>query len=265
MATFIKILSQSDIKAFEFPPEFNGEERKRFFSLPIWANEIVESVRTPINKVGFVLQLGYFRAVNRFFTSGKFYSRDIHYVASKSGVDVDQIEFIEYFKSTNGRHQDVIRDHLGFRRFDEKTKEILVEETVSLCSNQIKPRLMFMSLVDFLIRKRIEIPTYYAFSEAITNGLNRFEKTLLSVIQKNLNHEERALLDDLLEMNDAGLSEEKKSTKPYKITLLKKINQSRKPKKIRENIEDLQCLKGLFEKVEPYIKHLQLSSESVKN
>ena len=264
MATFIKILSESDIKAFEFPPEFNGEERKKFFSLPIWANEITESIRTPMNKVGFILQLGYFRATNRFFTSDKFHMRDVHYVASKADVAIDQISFDEYFKSTNGRHQDIIRERLGFRRFDDKTKEILVQEAVSLCSNQIKPRLMFMSLLDFLIKKRIEIPTYRAFSEVITNGLNRFEKSLLSSIQKDLKPEERVLLDSLLELSEADLSEKKKLIKPYKITLLKKINQSRRPKKIRENIDDLQCLKSLFEKVEHYAKNLQLSPQSIK-
>ena len=147
-----------------------------------------------MNKVGFVLQLGYFKAVNRFFTSDKFHIRDINYVASKVGVALYQINFSVYFKTTNGRHQDIIRERLGFRRFDDKAKAIFEEEAVSLCSNQIKPRLMFMSLVDFLIRKRIEIPTYRSFAEAITNGLNRFEKSLLSLIQKSLVSEEKILL-----------------------------------------------------------------------
>ena len=32
MATHIKILNNKDIETFNSPPEFNGEERKRFLS-----------------------------------------------------------------------------------------------------------------------------------------------------------------------------------------------------------------------------------------
>ena len=31
MSSLVKILSNKDIKAFDFPPEFHGEERKHFF------------------------------------------------------------------------------------------------------------------------------------------------------------------------------------------------------------------------------------------
>lgn len=40
MSTHIKILNNKDIKAFDSPPEFNGEERKRFFYLPKWTSEL---------------------------------------------------------------------------------------------------------------------------------------------------------------------------------------------------------------------------------
>ena len=68
----IKILNKNDINAFNSPPEFTGEERERFFYLPKWASELVESFRTSTNKIGFVLQLGYFKAVNSFFVAQKF-------------------------------------------------------------------------------------------------------------------------------------------------------------------------------------------------
>ena len=77
MSTHLKILSPKEIKTFDSPPEFSGEERKRFFYLPQWAEEIVSSLRTPTNKVGFVTQLGYFTAVNKFFVSHSFLQRDI--------------------------------------------------------------------------------------------------------------------------------------------------------------------------------------------
>jgi hypothetical protein len=55
MATYIKILNNNDIKTFENPPQFNGDERKRFFYLTNWADDLVKSFRTPTNQVGFIL------------------------------------------------------------------------------------------------------------------------------------------------------------------------------------------------------------------
>jgi hypothetical protein len=51
MATYIKILNNNDIKIFENPPQFKGEERKRFFYLPNWAEDLVKSFRTPTNLI----------------------------------------------------------------------------------------------------------------------------------------------------------------------------------------------------------------------
>ena len=46
MTTHLKILNQNDIKEFDFPPQFSGEEKKRFFYLPNWAEELVNSFKT---------------------------------------------------------------------------------------------------------------------------------------------------------------------------------------------------------------------------
>lgn len=266
MATHIKILSQHDIAVFEFPPEFNGEERKRFFALPKWSIELVESFKTLTNKVGFVLQLGYFKAVNKFFVAKKFPGKDVEFVSRKLQLFPEEINFEKYIEATFTRHQEIILENLGFQKFNEQSKQLLTEEALSLCSNQLKPRLMFMSLVDFLRRKRIEVPSYYALSEIITNALKRFEEELLSSIEKHITLQEKHLLDELLEISEEYLTKEKQDLKikRYKVTLLKKSNQSTKPSRIKENINDLQCLKTLFEKLEPIINRLNLSPEIIK-
>lgn len=81
MATLINILSQPDRKAFETPPVFSEEERMSYFSIPQWASKLIKTLRTPTNKVGFILQLGYFRSANSFFSSKTFHSGDVAFVA----------------------------------------------------------------------------------------------------------------------------------------------------------------------------------------
>lgn len=50
MVAHIKIMNYKDIKKFDSPPEFTGEERKQVFYLPKGASELVESFRTTTNK-----------------------------------------------------------------------------------------------------------------------------------------------------------------------------------------------------------------------
>jgi len=259
----IKILNNNDIKAFNSPPEFNGEERKRFFYLPKWAGEFVESFRTRTNKIGFVLQLGYFKAVNRFFVARKYHQNDIEFVANRHGFGLNEFDFENYKERTFIRHHELILENMGFQKFDQKNKGVLINEARSLSSKQTKPRLMFMSLVAFLCEKKIEIPGYHTFAEVITGALRNFEKILITSIEKNLSMEEKELLDSLLEFGDEYKNGEKQNAKikRYKITLLKKSNQSTKPAKIKENIQDLKCLEFLFQEIKPIIDKLALSSE----
>ena len=48
MSTHIKILGQQDIQDFDAVPELSGEDRKKFFYIPMWAKEILENLRTPV-------------------------------------------------------------------------------------------------------------------------------------------------------------------------------------------------------------------------
>jgi TnpA family transposase len=265
MATHIKILTHSDIKAFDLPPVFNIEERNRFFDSPKWADTFVKNLRSPTNQVGFVLQLGYFFAVNRFFIAKKFYCKDIEFVCKKLEISISEIDIEQYVKGTYKRHQEIILEKLGINKFDDRSKSILKTEAISLSANQIKPRLMFLSLVDFLRKKKIEVPTYHTFAEVITEALKQFEKSLVSSIKDHLSKADRVLLDGLLTVDEEYLTEKQDAKiKRYKITLLKTSSQSLRPMKIKENVEDLESLKNLFEQATPLVKQLHLSPETIK-
>ncbi len=262
----ITILNNDDIRAFEDPPQFNEEERKLFFHLPNWAEGLVVSFRTPTNQVGFILQLGYFKASNKFFVARKFYQKDIQFIANRLNYTLDELDFDSYTTRSFLRHQELILSNVGFQKFGNCGKELLQQEAQKLCFGQIKPRLMFMSLVDLLKSQKVEIPNYHAFEEIITEALRNFEKILIDNIEKHLSTEDKRLLDDLLEFGEEYTDGNKQDSKikRYKITLLKKIHQSTKPSKIKANIKDLQYLEGLLKKLESPISTLNLSSELIQ-
>lgn len=81
MPTLISVLKPMDKKVFESPPVLSGEERLLFFEPGQWAVKKLQTLRTSTNKVGFVLQLGYFKATNKFFQARQFHQEDIVFVA----------------------------------------------------------------------------------------------------------------------------------------------------------------------------------------
>lgn len=46
---------------FDAPPMLTGHQRAILLDLPGWAETYLQQIQTPTNKLGFVLQLGYFR------------------------------------------------------------------------------------------------------------------------------------------------------------------------------------------------------------
>jgi hypothetical protein len=58
----MKIFNPLEEEAFESPPVFNSAERKRFFLLPLMLKDSMLTLRTPTNKVCFLVAAGYFKA-----------------------------------------------------------------------------------------------------------------------------------------------------------------------------------------------------------
>ena len=81
----MKILNNLEREAFESPPHFNSAERKQFFAMPKAFIEILGNLRTPTNRVCFVVAAGYFKAQRRFFGK-QFRPADVAYVARQFGT-----------------------------------------------------------------------------------------------------------------------------------------------------------------------------------
>jgi TnpA family transposase len=108
--------------------------------------------------------------------------------------------------------------------------------------------------------RKIEIPSYTILVNLIIDEIKKHKQELVRIIENLLDSETKNMLDALFEKEDNQSSKVKR----YKLTLLKKFNQSTRPKKIKENIEDLQTLKELFQALENILKELNLTHEGIR-
>ncbi len=77
--TKLVVLSPAERRRFDSPPNLTGDESSIYFSLPPDVAKIIDRLRTPTNKVGFMLQLAYFKSQSKFFTYDQFKPSDIDY------------------------------------------------------------------------------------------------------------------------------------------------------------------------------------------
>lgn len=198
----LQSLNQVEKKSFDLPPEFNSFQRKKFFRVNSWSKKILEDIRTENTKVYFILLLGYFNATGQFYTSGKFHRNDIEFVCNQVNVNLSEISDNDIPKQTLHRYRSIIFEYTGFRKFDEISKEELLKEAEFLSSRQVKPKNIFLSLVDFLKQKKIEIPGYDTINKIIANVIDKNEKKLLKQLEKNLSDKQRKLLNNLIEIDE---------------------------------------------------------------
>lgn len=261
--SILKIFNAAEIEAFESPPLFNHLERKQFFTLPARLQALCESFRTPTNQACFILTAGYFRARHKFFGK-QFRPPDVRFVATRLGVNEADIQPLAYDKQTTARHQQLLLDFFGYRRFDEEARLLLAQQLAGLVSGQTKPKTILLAALEFLLQHRIVLPGYTTLAEVIGAEINRHQHRLRHLVSTHLTDTQRQRLDALLEKDatmqtDGTLSPGQR----YRLTLLKKFHPSTKPSRIKANLADWQLLSALYDEMESVLTALGLSQEAL--
>lgn len=254
----MNILNKSEQKMFDAPPIFNSGERKCFFDFPNALKEQAEALRTPSTKIGFLLASGYFKATKKFFSPKSFHKHDIAHVAYMLNLESQQFIPKHYVQSTRQWHQDLILKFYGYKRFDKNALQLIEHSVSSMTRSQIKPKLIFWSCIDILIRGRVQIPSYFQLAALILNAISKRKKELTDIIRCELSIESKSLLD--------GLFAQQAHTPyaRYKLTLLKKLSQSIKLTKIKERASDLIYISELYANLAHLIPILCLGYESIR-
>jgi len=263
MATYPKILSSNEIREFDEPPVFKSEDRKFFFDVPKFIENDFSEIRTDLNKLVFILLMGYFKCCKKFFIPNTFNRKDINYVINKFNLDIKEPNLEKFNRMNFLRYKDIILKNFAVFPFDEKAKQLLIQEAKLIVQKKFKMKAIFQGLLEFIYLKRIEIPTYNALAEIITEVLNEYEKNLEEKLSKLLDDNKKELLDNLLQKIESEANENKKSKK-YKITKLKKFSHSTKPFKIKENTDSLKFFKSIFDNLQEIITSVNLSPETIE-
>lgn len=255
----MKILSDAEQMLFDRPPQLSSAERRRAFELPVTVSSAAHEVQSVPAKIGFLISAGYFRSARRFFLAADFHERDIAYAAGRLGIAASGFDYAAYSARTRQRHRLQILELSGFRPFDHDAAQLLETELEVMARSHSGPGQIFWRAVDWLVSRRIEIPTSFRLTEAVSQAVQQRGRVIAKLIAQAMTSETRLLLDSMLLRDETDVSQS-----PYRLTLLKRLSQSTRPTKIRERLVDLGVMKELYAKVAPILSVLNLGSEGIR-
>jgi TnpA family transposase len=259
----MQILTAAEQQAFDTLPIFSDAERVTFFEVSASLHAVLATLRSPTNRVCFVLTVGYFRVAQRFFVP-PFPAPDVAYVVQQLGYPPAQIDLEAYdVKASASRHRRLTLDYLGFRPFTEQVAQEMAQEIRAMVRSQLRPKIIFVQLLTLLESRKTEIPSAYTLTELITHTSHQHQHQLTQTLEAHLSPAHRALLDTLFDKQEA-LWPPEPQVQRYKLTLLKRFAQSTKPSSIKANIEDLRVLRPLYQELDAVVEALDLTPEGVR-
>lgn len=257
--TKLTILSTEEQHAFDSPPKFQKIDKPRYFAITPEIRQLgYNNLRTPVNRVGFVLQLGYFRASGKFFVADKFRKRDIQYVCKLLKID-KKIDIQSYTKTSRKNHRDTILALSGWTLSEEADDEKIKSQALWFIEQQLAPRKVLKALVEFCWNRKLVIPSYSKLSGYITDHFNHYEEQLLDILKREMKVDQKEILRILFK------PEETKRPLPRPpITNLNFINQSVKPSDIQENVNIFELVKGYHDELSPLTQSLKLTDQATE-
>ena len=231
---------------FDRPPQLSGAERRRIFELPVAVWSAANEVQSVSGKIGFLVSAGYFRSARRFFLASDFHDRDIAYVAARLGIDASGFDHAAYSARTRQRHRLQILELSGFRPFDGDAARLLETELETMARSHSGPALIFWRAVDWLVSRRIEIPTSFRLTEAVSRAVQQHGRAIAKLVTQAMTGEVRLLLDNMFLRDDAPPANLRSGSR-----FSRELSQSTRPTKIRDRLVDLGVLKELHAKVAP--------------
>ncbi|MFM2666670.1 Tn3 family transposase [Vibrio mediterranei] len=257
--TKLAIFTLKEQRLFDSPPTFQKVDRPRYFSISVDIKQQGYSqLRTDINRIGFILQLGYFRASGKFFVTETFRRRDIHYVCKTLGIK-DKPDMSSYTESSRKNHRDIILSLSGWTLPDQSHEQRLISQVKWFIEQQLSPRKVIEALIEYCWTNKLVIPSYNKLSTYITEHFNEYEERLLKIVEKELTSIQNNSLLSLFKKKENGVV----LSRPV-ITELKGINQSIKPGEIQKNVETFNLVKGYHYELAELTDKLQLTDQATE-
>lgn len=247
----LKILSAARRRTFDDVPKLSPNERHCYFLIDPDTRKIITSLRSDINKVGYLMQRAYFQAKGRFFEDSKFKPRDQRFAEKALGIKIP-VELAGYSAKSGAQHKKQILKSYKWKAYSNNDREELAAHALLHVDKRKSSEDVLFALLDFCWASKTEIPSYNQFSKIVTDSFNQYESTILQRAKASLDERKKETLLSLLTDPENAI----------RFSSLKKIDQAHTQKSLKKNAEILGFFRDIFFQIEPLLKDLSLTDEA---
>lgn len=250
----LRLLGDDEIEALYGRPRFTHEERFEYFTLSPTEQATLEQLHSIKSQTYFILQLGYFKARQLFFTlTQQEANEDVKYIQERyfpGHLVVD----LKIAKVTRLKQQGLIIDLFNYRTCDareRKTLAVKAQQAARVCG---KPIYVFRELLHYLQEQRIVLPSYRFMQETISKALLDQQQRLITLMRDHLTPPDMEALQRLL-ADAPGL---------YEVTQLKREPRDFSASEIKRELRRGEQIQSLYRLAQRLLPLLGIPNESVK-
>lgn len=250
----LTILTPDEINTLYAIPTLDDEERSFLFTLDPEDNAYLDTLgNNTANKVNYILQLGYCRAVNYFF----------QFSVQKVKADV---EFIlqHYFPGEPFPKKQVLRKYHYRNRAEVMAKfqlkdvdiafqDQLINEAKALAKRHSLSRYVLEELLSYCQLQNVVRPAYSSLQDIVSIALREERKRLVNKLYTDADKDLRGQLDKLLDNDELF----------YNLTLLKKDQKDFSTTEIKKSVAKQQLVIGIYRKSQLLMPKLGISEQNI--
>jgi len=251
----LRILADDEIEAIYSRPHFTPEERGQFFALAPLEKELLQAFRSVHSQSYFILQLGYFKAKQLFFTFA--YPEviaDLQYILTAHFPQVQLTALSDVNRRTNLRQRRLILELCHYRLCGDQERQQLQTKARQAAKISSKPIYVLRELLQYLAEQRIVTPGYSFLQDTVGQALTYEQERLITLVQMHLNEAEHKALKSLLD-DTPGL---------YQLTLLKREPKDFTLREIKQEISRGAQIHPLYQLAQRVLPQWDISQESIK-
>ena len=251
----ISLLSEAEITDLYARPEFNPDERKLYFSINKERElEILRHYSNIKTRVYFILQLGYFKAKQRFF---EFELEDVYadvkYILSNFPNDTEATLSGRISRNYISQQKNEILQLLGYQDWSPKYQHQIELHICELIRYYPKSHSALRQLLGYFDNKQIIIPSYRTLQDMFTKAFSSEEKRLNHLIL-SISDYKKEQLSELINRDD-GISQ---------LNILRADQRDFQYTAVKAEVEKAQRLADLYEFAKSFLPTLKLSKNAVR-
>ncbi len=200
----LHLLDAAEVAALYDRPCFTDEERAYYFALTPTETAHMQIFTDGAIQAFFVLQLGYFKAKQRFF-SVKLADvlADLIFIVNQHGLGVAPDDLRLLNPRTLQHQRQIILEDVRYRYAHAQERQQAYQVVLQAARISPKPQYLLRILLQFCASERIILPAYTTVQETIIGkAITAEENRLVDLLQTHLTSPDCAALEGLFEKRD---------------------------------------------------------------